>query len=149
MARSGVSRSSPSPVPRNRALYTWFRRASMTAQMSMPIWATPQAMDSRVEQAAQGLLPGQASPLAAATPIRTPVKEPGPAATATTSTCSREAPHCSSRAAAMGSRVTEWVRPLSWKDWAIRFSSSHRAAEQATAEDSRARIFTACSPPQW
>ena len=41
---------------------------------------------SRVEQAAQGLFPGQASPLAAATPMRRPVKEPGPAATAMSST---------------------------------------------------------------
>ena len=49
----------------------------MTAQISPSRWARHQAMDSRVEQAAQGLFPGQASPLAAATPMRRPVKEPG------------------------------------------------------------------------
>ena len=38
----------------------------MTAQISPSRWARHQAMDSRVEQAAQGLFPGQASPLAAA-----------------------------------------------------------------------------------
>ena len=98
-------------------------------------------MDSRVEQAAQGLFPGQASPLAADTPMRSPVKDPGPAAAAMRSTCSRPTPQRRSRSSAMGSRVTEWVRPLFWKNWAISVTSSHRAAEQAAAEDSRASIF--------
>ena len=45
-----------------------------------------QAMDSKVEQPAQGLVcAAQASPLAVATPMRSPVKDPGPAATAITS----------------------------------------------------------------
>ena len=41
-----------------------------------------QAMDSKVEQPAQGRWAAQASPLAVATPMRSPVKDPGPAATA-------------------------------------------------------------------
>ena len=47
----------------------------------------------------------------------------------------------------MGMRVREWVRPLFWKDWAIRASSSHSATEQAVAEDSRANIFMRPSLP--
>lgn len=119
----------------------------MTAQISPSRWARHQAMDSRVEQAAQGLFPGQASPLAAATPMRRPVKEPGPAATAMSSTASKAVPQLSSRDTAMGMRVREWVRPLFWKDWAIRASSSHSATEQAVAEDSRANIFMRPSLP--
>ena len=69
-------------------------------------------MDSKVEQGAQGLSPGQASPLAAATPIRIPVKDPGPVATAMTSISSSFSPVFSSRAVTMGIRVAEWVRPL-------------------------------------
>ena len=41
-----------------------------------------QAMDSKVEQPAQERWAAQASPLAVATPMRSPVKDPGPAATA-------------------------------------------------------------------
>ena len=67
-------------------------------------------MDSRVEQGAQSLSPGQASPLAVATPMRSPVKEPGPAATAMTSTCSRVSWLLASMSRTMGSRVM--TRPL-------------------------------------
>ncbi len=98
-------------------------------------------MDSRVEQAAQSLSSPQASPLAVATPMRSPVKEPGPAATAITSTSDRLTSQFFNRSWAMGSRVRLWVRPLCWKDWAMSPSSSHNAAEQATAEDSNANIF--------
>ena len=71
-----------------------------------------QAMDSRVEQPAQGRWAAQASPLAVATPMRSPVKEPGPTATAITSTCSSPVPQLFSRSRTMGSRVRLWVRPL-------------------------------------
>ena len=74
--------------------------------------ARGQAMDSRVEQGAQSLSSAQARPLAVATPMRSPVKEPGPAATAITSTCSSPVPQLFSRSRAMGSRVRLWVRPL-------------------------------------
>ena len=113
----------------------------MAAQISPPMWAHCQAMDSRVEQGAQGFSPAQANPLAVAAPIRRPVKEPGPAATAITSTSSTASPQFFSRSFTMGSRVRLWVRPLHWKDWASSAPSRHRAAEQAVADDSRARIF--------
>ena len=105
-------------------------------------------MDSRVEQGAQGLSPGQASPLAAATPMRTPVNDPGPAATATTSISSSVRPVFFSRPDTMGIRVAEWVSPLFWKDWASSLSSSVTATLAVTAEVSSAIIFTAL-PPQW
>ena len=112
MARSGHSRSRVWPAPRKRALYTWLRRASITGQISMPVWASCQAMDSRVEQAAQGLSPGQASPLAVEMPMRSPVKEPGPAATAMRSTWDRGTEQVASICSTMGIRVREWVSPL-------------------------------------
>ncbi len=120
----------------------------MAAQISPPTWAHCQAMASRVEQGAQGLSPGHASPLAAATPMRTPVKDPGPAATATTSIPSRVRPVFFSRSAAMGIRVAEWVSPLFWKDWASSRSSSVTATEAVTAEVSSAMIFIN-PPPRW
>ena len=68
------------------------------------------------------------------------------AETSATTTKNTVAPTRSS-SAAMGMRVREWVRPLFWKDWAIRASSSHSATEQAVAEDSRANIFMRPSLP--
>ena len=94
------------------------------------------------------MAPGHASPLAAATPMRTPVKDPGPAATATTSIPSRVRPVFFSRSAAMGIRVAEWVSPLFWKDWASSRSSSVTATEAVTAEVSSAMIFIN-PPPRW
>ena len=103
-------------------------------------------MDSRVEQGAQGLSPAQASPLAVAAPMRRPVKEPGPAATAMISTPVRVSPQFFKRSFTIGSRVRLWVSPLHWKDWASSAPSRHRAAEQAVAEDSRAKMFTGPPP---
>ena len=103
-------------------------------------------MDSRVEQGAQSRSRPQASPLAVDTAMRRPVKEPGPAATATTSTSSSDAPQLRSRLSAMGSRVRLWVRPLFCQDWATRTPSRHRATEQGPAEASRAKIFTGTPP---
>ena len=48
----------------------------------------------------------------------------------------------------MGMRVTEWVRPLFWKDCPSSFSSSVMATEAVTAEVSKAKIFIAL-PPLW
>ena len=56
----------------------------------------------------------QLIPLAAATPMRTPVKEPGPSATATAVTSVMVLPHCFSRSSAMTIRVWLWVRPVFW-----------------------------------
>mgnify|MGYP002544351266 CR=1 FL=1 len=53
-------------------------------------------------------------PFAAATPMRTPVKEPGPAATATALTSATVFPHWRSRFSAMTIRVWLWVRPVFW-----------------------------------
>ena len=69
-------------------------------------------MDSKVEQGAQSLSSAQARPLAVATPMRSPVKEPGPAATAITSTCSKSVSQLLNRSRAIGSKVRLWVRPL-------------------------------------
>ena len=79
--------------------------------------------------------------------MRTPVKEPGPAATATVSTSSMPEPAFFSRSAITGISVTEWVRPVRRKDWAMSSLSSVRAADAHTADVSRARIFTDLSPP--
>ena len=84
----------------------------MAAQTSPWNPARLQAMASRVEQPAQGSSAAQARPLAAATPMRRPVKDPGPAATAITSTWSRVSWLLASMSRTMGSRVRLWVRPL-------------------------------------
>ena len=50
--------------------------------------------------------------VAAATPMRTPVKEPGPSATATAETSSAVLPHCFSISSAMTINVWLWVKPV-------------------------------------
>ena len=110
------------------------------------MWARGQAMDSSVEQGAQSLSSTHARPLAAATPMRSPVKDPGPAATATTSTSGSVCPLLTSILSTMGSSVRLWVRPLFCPFWAKMEPSSHSAAEQAVAEDSMANIFIGLSP---
>ena len=54
----------------------------MAVQISPAKPATFQAMEAKVEQPAQGNSAAQARPLAVETPMRSPVKDPGPAATA-------------------------------------------------------------------
>ena len=103
-------------------------------------------MASSVETPAQGLSPGQARPLAADTPMRRPVKDPGPAATAITSTSDSGTPAMSSIPSSMGIRVRLWVRPQCSKFWASSRSSSQSATEQAVAEVSRANIFMLLLP---
>ena len=77
------------------------------------MWDTFRAMASRVETAAQGLSAAKASPLAAETPMRMPVKDPGPAATATASQSRTVRPVFFSMASTMGIRVRLWVSPVS------------------------------------
>ena len=119
----------------------------MAAQSSPSRPARFQAMASRVEHPAQGSWAAQARPLAVATPMRSPVKDPGPAATAMRSKSATVRPQWASSSSVMGRRVWLWVKPVSRKDWAIRASSSHRATEAAVAEDSSARIFMGAPPP--
>jgi hypothetical protein len=68
-------------------------------------------MASRVETPQTGLSSAQARPLTVATPMRTPVKEPGPRLTAKRSTSGREIPRFFKRSSAMGSKVRLWVKP--------------------------------------
>ena len=69
-------------------------------------------MAPRVLTAQQGSSFPQAKPFAAATPMRTPVKEPGPAATATTSTSPGVRARVFSISWAMTIRVWLWVSPV-------------------------------------
>ena len=71
-------------------------------------------MASRVERPQQGVLWGKARPLTQDTPMRTPVKEPGPSATATAVTSVTVLPHWFSRSWAMTIRVWLWVSPVFW-----------------------------------
>ena len=71
-------------------------------------------MASRVLTPTQGISRPQAKPLAAATPMRTPVKEPGPAATATAPMSFAVRLSCFNRSWAMTIRVWLWVRPVFW-----------------------------------
>ena len=72
------------------------------------------AMLSRVDTPYTGSDPPQAKPLAAETPMRTPVKEPGPAATASAVTSAAVLPQAFSRSSAMTINVWLWVRPVFW-----------------------------------
>ena len=105
-------------------------------------------MASRVETPTQGLSEAQARPFTVETPMRMPVKEPGPWATAKISTLFRLSSAFFSMSSAMGSRVRLWVRPLHWLYWEIRSPSRTRATEAAFAEDSKARV-SIFPPPLW
>ncbi len=66
-------------------------------------------MASRVERPQQGVLWGKARPLTQDTPMRTPVKEPGPWVTAKRWKSPGDFPRLCSRPWTMGSRVWLWV----------------------------------------
>ena len=70
---------------------------------------TPAAMASRASTATQGLPAPWASPLAVLTPMRTPVKEPGPVTTAMRSMSCTVSPVAAKAASTMGIRLVEWV----------------------------------------
>ena len=75
--------------------------------------ATFRAMAARVDTPTAGLSAAKASPLAADTPMRMPVKEPGPAATAMASQSWTVRPVFLKMPSTMGMRVRLWVRPVS------------------------------------
>ena len=106
-------------------------------------------MASRVETGTQGFSAPQASPLAEATPMRNPVKDPGPAATAIPSTSRRAQPLFRSMSSTMGSRVRLWVRPADCQAEASTCPSSNTAQEAALAELSSASSFMVPPSPQW
>ena len=71
-------------------------------------------MASSVDTPRQGFSSGQARPLAVAMPMRSPVKEPGPLATAIRSISDRLTPQLFSIPSHRGIRVRLWVSPLFW-----------------------------------
>ena len=91
-------------------------------------------MLSKVETATQGRSCANAKPFAAATPMRTPVKEPGPALTATASMLSSGTPAFLQSCSAMGMSVWLCVRPVLMKNSPIILSSSAKQTEAAFAE---------------
>ena len=64
-------------------------------------------MAAREETAAQGVPRATAMPLTAETPMRTPVKEPGPQSTATSPISRSFTPQVSSRPCAIG--ISVWL----------------------------------------
>ena len=119
------------------------------AQTTVPVrWARGQAMASRVDTPIQGLSAAQARPFTVAMPMRRPVKEPGPAATATASISSRVSSLFFSMSATMGIRVRLWVRPVHCQAVASGAPSRSTAQEAALAVVSRARIVIG-TPPRW
>ena len=97
-------------------------------------------MASSVDTPMAGFCAPQASPLAVDTPMRTPVNEPGPRATAMASTSASLVSVFFSSCSAIGSSVQLCVRPLHCWLWAMSTPSRHRATDAALAEDSSARI---------
>ena len=88
------------------------RRASMEQTMSPSICRRFWAMASSVDTPQQGLSAAQASPFRADTPIRRPVKLPGPAATASRSMSDSDCSLSRSMASTSGIRVRLWVSPV-------------------------------------
>lgn len=115
----------------------------MTEQIT-PSKGTPRrfsAIAARVDTAAQGMPRANASPLTAATPMRTPVKEPGPAATASTSISVRAVWLLRSMSCTMGIKVWLWVSRV-FTPASARMSPSCVIAQDAgPAELSIANIF--------
>ena len=97
-------------------------------------------MASSVETPMQGFSAPQHRPLTVDTPMRTPVKEPGPCATAITSTSDRATAVFFNRSSAIGSSVRLCVSALTCVLCASSFPSRTRATEAGRAEDSKARI---------
>ena len=97
-------------------------------------------MASSVDTPMAGFCAPQASPLAVDTPMRTPVNEPGPRATAMASTSASLVSVFFSICSTIGSSVQLCVRPLHCWLWAMSTPSRHRATDAALAEDSSARI---------
>ena len=103
-------------------------------------------MASSVDTPMAGFCAPQASPLAVDTPMRTPVNEPGPRATAMASTSASLVSVFFSICSALGREgrnrgsVQLCVRPLHCWLWAMSTPSRHRATDAALAEDSSARI---------
>ena len=110
-------------------------------------WARGHAIASRVETGTQGFSAAQASPFTAATPMRSPVKDPGPAATAMAFISPHVSPLFRSISSAMGSSVRLWVRPVACHALASGAPSSSTAQEAALAELSSANSFIDL-PPQ-
>ncbi len=112
------------------------------------MWDRGAVMASSVDTAAQGFSKAQARPLAAATPMRRPVKEPGPAATAMTSISWGVSSAFCSMDSTMGISVRLWVRPVAWSARQSSFPSRSTAQEADRAELSMAKIFIGPSPPR-
>ena len=85
----------------------------MAQTMSPSAKATFRAMAARVDTPTVGLSAAKASPLAAATPMRMPVKEPGPTATAMASIWDTVSSVFFKIPSTMGISVRLWVRPVS------------------------------------
>ena len=71
------------------------------------------AMAARVDTPTAGMEAAKASPLAAETPIRIPVKDPGPTATATALISAMVISAFFMICSTIGIRVRLWVRPVS------------------------------------
>ncbi len=105
-------------------------------------------MASRVDTGIQGFSSPQASPFTADTPIRSPVKDPGPAATAKASISAAARPQFRSMSSTMGSRVRLWVSPAACQAEARSSPPAKTAQEAAFAELSSARSFIGFPPPR-
>ena len=103
-------------------------------------------MASRVDTPMQGLSAAQAKPFTAAIPMRSPVKEPGPAATAMASISERVNSLFFSMSSTMGIKVRLWVRPVACQAVARGIPSCSTAQEAAFAVVSSARIIIGTPP---
>ena len=122
-------------------------RTPGTGQMIPAADKPCQASASSVDTPTQGFCVAQARPLTVDTPMRMPVKDPGPCATAKASTLQSRNSQFRSRSSAIGSSVRLCVRALICVLSAIRRPSCSRATDAAFAEDSKASISIIRFPP--
>ena len=132
--------------PRRHAAPPWLRRDSMLVHGREDL--APPGVDARQHQAAVArrgsaaarmsrlvapttpMPSAWASPLAAATPTRSPVKRPGPTSTATTSRSAGVRPTCARRCSSAGVSVSTWRRrPVS-----VNSASTPAAVRTATPD---------------
>ena len=128
---------------RYAAAYTSSRRASSSAHTTSPVrayGAVVAARASSVGTATTSASTARAHPLAVLTPMRSPVYEPGPSDTATTSIASRSTSACSSTASIMGVSRRACIRGTCRCTSARTLPSTHTATPQVSVAVSIARI---------
>ena len=113
--------------------------------MSPSYWAAQASASSASTTAALAPVASH-SPFTAHTPMRTPVKEPGPVTAANTSISFGRSPSLLNNSSSIGMSVWEWVSPLLASLSPLNLPSVISATEQAREAVSSAHMFKRIPP---